>query len=306
MKSRTSLLAGILVGAGLGVAQDASAFPIHAPNARTVFSEFTVVAPRFEFTRESDESGQSRNGRLDAFTSSLDLVYGASRDFTLGLNIPYAVKRLRLFEDGAKVSRRSDGVGDLSLVGAYRVYRRDDPLPRRGSTQFSLIGGLKLPSGSTTESDSRGLVPPDIQPGSGSVDGILGGAFLRNIGRFTAYASVQYKINSEATTGGKRIRAGNNLHYDLVADYLILAEPGWNVFGVLELNGVYKARTEENGVTKTDSGGNLIFLSPGLEWLLRPYLILELGVQLPIVRQLNGRQLEPDYSVLLGLRYFFR
>jgi len=53
------------------------------------------------------------------------------------------------------------------------------------------------------------------------------------------------------------------------------------------------------------SGGQLLFLSPGLQYLPRPNVILEGSVQVPIYRDLNGRQLAPDWSAVVGLRYLF-
>ena len=78
-------------------------------------------------------------------------------------------------------------------------------------------------------------------------------------------------------------------------DYVLL--PGRNLFLLLELNGVSTARAERAGQTVRNSGGHLLFLSPGIQYLPIPPLILEGSVQVPIYRDFNGRQLAPDYSV---------
>ena len=50
---------------------------------------------------------------------------------------------------------------------------------------------------------------------------------------------------------------------------------------------------------------SLLFLSPGIQYLPIPQMILEGSVQVPIHRDLNGRQVAPDWSAVVGLRYLF-
>lgn len=293
--------------------EGAGAFPINAPNARTLFGGFTLGSFRLRVTQEATlkEGTESvtdpQDQAVTTFEEDFTLVYGATRDLTLGATLPILERRLRF--DGPAGERRTitaDGLGDLTLVGAYRFFRSD---VERGTTQFSLLGGLKLPSGATDIEDSNlprltgasGIrLPPSLQLGSGSVDGIVGLAGFRNMDRLTFYADVQGKLNTE---GSQDFEAGDRLFYDLTADYVLL--PGRNMFLILELNGVVTERAEQRDKTVRNSGGHLLFLSPGLQYLPIPPLILEVGVQIPIFRDLNGRQLAPDWSVVVGLRYLF-
>lgn len=291
----------------------ARAFPINAPNARTLFGGFTLGSFRLRVTEEATlkEGTETITDPLDrtvtTFEEDLTLVYGAARDLTVAATLPILERRLRF--DGPGGERRTisaDGIGDLTLAGAYRFFRRD---VERGTTQASLLGGLKLPSGATDIEDSNlprltggtdTRLPPSLQLGSGSVDGLVGLAGLHNMDRLTFYADVQGKLNSE---GAQDFRAGNRLFYDLTADYVLLS--GRNMFLVLELNGVVTERAEQAGKTVRESGGHLLFVSPGIQYLPIPPLILEGSVQIPILRDLNGRQLAPDWTVVVGLRYLF-
>lgn len=291
----------------------AGAFPINAPNARTLFGGFTLGSFRVRVTREATLKGGTetiadpQDRALTTFEEDFTLVYGATRDLTLAATIPIVERRLRFNSPtGERKTISASGLGDLTLAGAYRFFRRD---VERGTTQFSLLGGLKLPTGATDIEDAdlpqltgtaETRLPPSLQLGSGSVDGIVGLAGFHNIDRLSFYADVQGKLNTE---GAQDFRAGNRLFYDLSVDYVLL--PGRNMFVILELNGVVTARAEQAGRTVTDSGGHLLFLSPGIQYLPIPPLILEAGVQIPIYRDLNGRQLAPDWSVVVGLRYLF-
>jgi len=301
-KSATQLGAVIFsVVAGLvGALRNVDAFPINSPNARTLFGGFSLGVADFRFTRETG-LGQELNVFEETFTG----VYGVTGDLTLGLTLPIVQKHLEFKTSSGTKTITSSGLGDLSLVGVYRFYRLDVP---RATTQFSVIGGLKAPTGSTSQRDrdtplltggTRTRLPRPLQPGSGSWDGIVGIAGFHNLDQLSFYGSVQGKINSE----DDNLRFGNNLHYDFTVDYVTLAER--NLFFVLEFNGVQAWKNKENGRKVRNSGGHTLFISPGIEYLPLPYLILESSVQIPIVQDLNGRQLEKRVSLVFGVRYLF-
>ncbi|MBI2001624.1 MAG: transporter [candidate division NC10 bacterium] len=244
---------------------------------------------------------------LTTFEEDITFVYGATRDLTLAVTLPILERRLRFdTPSGERKTITANGLGDVTLAGAYRFYRRD---VERSTTQLSVLGGLKLPTGATTIGDSDlprltggtgTRLSPSLQLGSGSVDGIVGLAGFHNVDRLSFYADVQGKLNTE---GAQDFRAGHRVFYDLTADYVFLPER--NLFLILELNGVVSGHADQVGRTVPDSGGHLLFLSPGIQYLPIPNLILEGSVQIPIYRDLNGRQLAPDWSTVVGLRYLF-
>ncbi len=297
---RLGLLVLLLTVDVIGGLGNLHAFPINAPNARTLFGGFTLGAADFRFTRETG-LGQELNVFEETFTG----VYAPTGDLTLGLTLPIVQKDLEFKTSSGTRKIHSSGLGDLSAVGVYRFYRRDVP---RATTQFSIIGGVKAPTGSTSQRDRNAPVltgaasrrlPRPLQPGSGSWDGIVGIAGFQNLDRLSFYGSVQGKINSE----DEGFRFGNNLHYDFTVDYVTRDER--NLFFVLEFNGINAGRNEANARRVRNSGGNTIFISPGIEYLPLPYLILESSVQIPVVQDLNGRQPEKRVSLIVGLRYLF-
>lgn len=298
--SRLGIVIFLMLAALIGNLSNVDAFPINSPNARTLFGGFTLGAFDYRFTRETGV-GQELNVFEETFTG----VHAVTGDLTLGVTLPVVQKQLEFKTSSGTKTITSSGLGDLSLVGVYRFYRRDVP---RATTQFSLIGGLKAPTGSTSQSDrdapllpgnNRERLPRPLQPGSGSWDGIVGIAGFQNLDRLSFYGSVQGKLNSE----DDNFRFGNNLHYDFTVDYVTLEER--NLFFVLEFNGVNAGRNEENGRNVRNSGGHSLFISPGIEYLPLPYLILESSVQIPVVQDLNGRQPEKRVSLVFGLRYLF-
>ena len=68
-----------------------------------------------------------------------------------------------------------------------------------------------------------------------------------------------------------------------------------------EANGFLANKNSVNGSTVGNSGGNIIFLSPGLQYAARRYII-ESSIQLPVIQDLNGNQIEADFVWTIGFR----
>ena len=73
---------------------------------------------------------------------------------------------------------------------------------------------------------------------------------------------------------------------------------------MLEANLVYKGKNEANGIDDNDSGGTILYLSPGLQYVAKRW-IAEGIVQLPVLQNLNGNALESDYVLRAGVRFNF-
>jgi len=73
---------------------------------------------------------------------------------------------------------------------------------------------------------------------------------------------------------------------------------------VLELNGEWKQRNRDESGSVDVSGGNTIYLSPGLQ-VASKHFVAETSVQLPVFQDLNGTQVETDYVIVTSLRFTF-
>jgi hypothetical protein len=76
------------------------------------------------------------------------------------------------------------------------------------------------------------------------------------------------------------------------------------LYGVLEANLVRAEKNRIGGVDDPNSGGTTLFLSPGLQYVTQKW-ILEAGVQIPVVQNLNGAALKNDYILNAGFRVNF-
>jgi hypothetical protein len=71
-------------------------------------------------------------------------------------------------------------------------------------------------------------------------------------------------------------------------------------FGLLELDGDYI--TKERGFVEDayNTGGNVIMLTPSF-YFSTPHTILQLGVSVPVVQNLNGDQLKSHYAIVAAI-----
>lgn len=234
----------------------------------------------------------------------VSLVYGLRRSVSVVGIFPFVDKRMSLSgPDGPTSVGAGTGIGDATFLLKWRFFRRNRG---RGTFRLAVEGGAKTPTGGSTLLDAHGdLLPPALQRGSGSWDP-TGGLTLTYVppagqGRWIFTGDVGATIATEAN-GFER---GNRAAYDAMVKYRIhpARYPGRDTFLLLEINGRWQGRSRSMGQEVVDSGGHIVYLSPGIQFLLRGNLIFEGGVQLPIIRDLNGTQLAPSFNGLVGLRY---
>ncbi|MBI3909867.1 MAG: hypothetical protein HY320_02925 [Armatimonadetes bacterium] len=282
-------------------ARPGRAMPINSDLALTVSEGQWMLRTGY---REIDGSGRAPAGRADlhVFAVPAAVVYGLSSRDNILVILPYVTKEVTVRRPGGGQVRRSTrGIGDLNLLWKHRFYAFD---ALQDVERATWLLGVKLPTGEADVRDRLGRLPRPLQPGSGSVDGIVGAAYSHVHFRRGLHADLAYRLTSEA--GG--FKFGDTLQYDVTWEYRILPQefPGAQVNAMLELNGLYSARNRMAGMRLKDSGGHVLFLSPGLQYITPDGSnVIEASVMVPIVRSLNGRQVDPDVNLFISYRRFF-
>lgn len=133
-----------------------------------------------------------------AHEGDFNFTWGFCPNFDLTILVPVVTNQ---FEMLGAPSVGGTGLGDAMLLVKYRFYRRDSP---RGTTQMSIAGGAKIPTGRTNLRNSSGtLLPASLQPGSGSTDVFLAADWtytgLFNIRRLVADEDLHTLIRSQGT-----------------------------------------------------------------------------------------------------------
>ncbi len=268
----------VLAPAALASAQ------IVAPSGRTLFNRGVLVRSLVRYDAFEEPRPDEH---LERWRSINAVVWGARPHLSLSLVTPL-VRLERNDPDGSGARTVSSGTADSTIFARYDVLRRN---VRAGSTRLAPEIGLKLPTGGTF--------------GRGSTDVIAGLVFSHIRDPDWIVSDVQFTRRGEDDDG---LRSGDRFRFDLAYLRRVFPREGPGepmTLAVLELNGESVARSEVAGVTLSDSGGTVLYVSPGIELLLSRRFVLELSLPVPVFVDLNGIQPEPKVSAILGVRWLF-
>lgn len=268
---------------------------------------------RWDFTKFEDTSRAeaeqiaSQVGELDALGESLvttaSFSYGVTDDFQVGLTIGYYAGWDFIDAESDGVTTESatadpDGFMDTWANAKYRVMHNENG-------HLAVFGGIKFPTGTDDETlDNGETLEPSSQPGSGAFDFQAGVAYSRFLTpRTTLDASGAYTFRTEHDdfTVGDRLDAGVAVAYRLteaIDDF-----PAFSVFG--EANVVWLDKDEEDGVSNENSGGTTLYLAPGVRSRFNENMSATLAVQIPVIQDLNGEQVDTSFKVALGVSFAY-
>lgn len=260
------------------------------------------VARGLIVTSESGHDPTAADRNVSATSLVSVLGYGVTPKLALFGMLPYVDKDLDMMVGGNRENRGTSGLGDLTLFGRYTLVQRDQP----GSTfRVAPFLGFKAPTGDDDKTDSLGRLPPQVQPSSGAWDVFGGVVATYQTFAFQADGQISYRVNNEANgfDSGDEFRLDGSMQYRLLPTSLGNGVPNF-LYGVLEANLVYRDENQMNGINDDNSGGTTLYLSPGLQYVSKRWII-ESVVQLPVVQKLHGDALENDYVVRAGVRFNF-
>lgn len=285
--------------------------------ARTWSAGFRTEIVNFDRFSDSELADFAEAGEEDVHSidrlinASLALAYGITDDLTLSARLPYVDRqniREGEIEDGdaeAHDHGDSNGIGDLSVLAQYRFLARQ-------TVDVSVIGGIKAPTGKTDVKDGGEKLETEFQPGTGSWDWLFGASASINFGRIGLHGNVLYNLTTE---GSQNTEIGDAFFYNLGVVYSLSSGEGeahhghdhshlkWDI--MLELNGEYREKNEIDGEKEDNSGGDVIFLSPGIRISSSDKWSLFLSVGKSIYDDFNGRQTDVDSRLVGGIGFAF-
>jgi hypothetical protein len=226
------------------------------------------------------------------------LEYSPNANWGLGALLPaFDRYHTTIGEGDTEVSSsQSRGLGDLRLVARYAGFAAD----HSSGVQF----GLKLPTGRFHDRFRSGplageIVDRGLQPGTGTTDLLLGAyrfGALANDWDWFAQGLLQLPL--QARDG---FRPGNGVNLSAGLRYVA------NAVLVPQVQVNLRAEKRESGVNAdvANSGATLAYLSPGVTLNLSRRFAAYAFAQVPVYQRVNGLQLEPRWSVSVGLHYIF-
>ena len=257
--------------------------------------------------------------------ASAGVAYGINHHLTVSAELPY-VRRDNLREgthdhvDGVAVSGVENlgnvaGIGDLNVLAKYRV-------SDGGTTGLALIGGIKLPTGSTHKRSPDGeRLETEHQPGTGSWDPIIGGSASTTSGEVQFTASALYQL---ATQGAQNTRLGNRLQGGFALSHRFGSTPhehadghnhhhgdeldehhddhahsSWDAF--VELAGEWEGRQKVGGEVEQASGGKWVYVAPGLRFNAASRWSAGASLALPVWQDIRASHPDNRYRVILSV-----
>lgn len=184
-------------------------------------------------------------------------------------------------------------LGDVQVVGRYQ-------LPLEGDTAYAVTAGVKLPTGSHTVANDEGVVAErSLQPGTGTTDLVVGASARRSLSdRDAAFGVVSYGAALDSRDG---FRPGYraDLSLGLVHQYA----GGWSA--ALQVNVANRGRDSGVAAEPDLSGSTTVQLSPGVNVAIGGATHLYGFVQVPVYQHVNGIQLVPRWSAVVGVNTLF-
>lgn len=272
--------------------------PIRTTSPGLTVYQGGAITSRFYFIKQ-------HLGNLDVSRQLLDLSVSYTPTQKLQLEIEVPVSRTT-FDDG-KNSDSETGLGNITLWGKYRFFRR---VKTYGDRQASFRFGLELPTGKKTAPNAQTVnasefVRQQLTPISGGFAPHFDLAFSQAGGRFIFGGNVEGVVRSERDG----FRMGNELRVNTDFEYVLLPfdyqKPGKELFVIFETNFIERGRGRVNSQTVADSKSTEFYVAPGLQYAAHPQLVIEGSVQIPVFRHAGREVLRTDLNLLLGIKYLF-
>lgn len=306
---RLLVLSGLL---SLSTPLRGQALPFHTTTGITAgFQEnaarsFVSVLGRSGLVRDGAQIPDPMNREIDAFAVIAGAIpFAFTPQWTARVVVPFVDKSMQFDGPaGERLRYSTSGIGDALIDTKWIFYSDNRP---QASTRIGLQAGVKIPLGGTDARLPNGEVAPrPLQVGTGSWDVPVELVFSDIEGRWGFLGNAGWRFN----TRDEGFKAGDVFHYDLAVGFRFVP---WvyetlrdqSVVAYIELNGEVARKDEVNGVDNPNSGGHVLFLSPDLQWIPTPWLLFEGSLQIPIVEDLNGTQLDHDVRVQVGTRVRF-
>jgi len=260
---------------------------------------------------------------------NIALGYSFSDDFFAGIMGMYQDNRMDMAFSSmmqtttgqAGYTMKSSGLADTMVMTKYRLYADDPLIP---TSQFSLLAGASLPSGSISERNTTHplavrqseLLPYGMQLGSGTVDPVLG--LLYQGSKSPWWWGLDATYTGRWYDNSRNYRLGNAYRLDAY----LMNQISYSFLWQAQVNVAWKGRIHgqaDEAVTgfsghATHGDAGSPFMTPlwdpanyggvrtsvtlGVQWQPAPLHILDLSVRLPVYQRLNGTQLKDQFGVM--------
>ena len=196
-------------------------------------------------------------------------------------------------------SDATSGIGDASILLKYKIL-----------SSLNVGLGIKAPLGASDFSSASGVpLPLDLQPGSGAWDQILWANW--SIPLKTIRESTTISATSTFRLAGKNdsffistYEVGNEFILNTsVSDRFLI---GSLIFDPsIGISYRHQSTDRSFEFKNPNSGGNFLFINPGVSYLITPDFSLQANMAIPVYRNVGGTQVAPTFRFNTGIFYRF-
>jgi len=255
---------------------------------------------------------------------NVNLSYGFTPALTGTLILPYYIKRT----DGIG---ENEGVSDIKGLLTYGFhYDQGSGFARnsasemavsmdaqQGRTWLALSAMMSIPTGSYNKALDDGTVDPGMQPGFGAPAYTFSLAAAHVFGPITLNSELSADFFTARNDGPDSWQFGSETRANLAGVYELYDNSSSDylskVDSILELNFLHLDRDKQNGVGQEATGGNILYLSPGVRFAIPALQNANLGllVKVPIWKDLNeenqqqGAEGLEQFRVISTLSFYF-
>ena len=260
---------------------------------------------------------------LDSSITHLVPSWNISEKLSLSLNVPIVLKKFYRYQlTGTGIlteAGREDGLGDISLIGRYRVFELTQG---KLACSVNLLAGAKFPTGNAErieeEVDSTraldaiygvghqhsisGVHSRDLALGSGSYDAVAGVTANVRWSRFLANAQFQYYLRTRGESGyrigDEWMVSGGPGGYLVLDDSFTLSLQALATYNTMNPDMVLGRENRNTGMAAT-------YLGPQINLTIGEYFSANAGVDIPMQIDNQGLQNVPDYRIHAGVSFRF-
>lgn len=245
-----------------------------------------------DFMSRSEELGRDGFNKkvIDEQRVTTNLAWAPNRRWMLGLSIPYVNRQLETFN---LADQEITSLGDVSLT-VKSFWQQEESFQK---DMYGFLGGIKLGTASEEKDATGQPLDFDTQAGQGADVINAGFWYARFNYPYLWYTSASYHV---AGDGYQEFQAGDALVFNVTGQYA--SSQTWTWY--LGAEGRYSQKDTFSDIEDEDSGGTILFLTPGLIYTIKSDLLLNAVVKVPAIDDLNGDH-EETTIFSIGITYDF-
>jgi len=168
--------------------------------------------------------------------------------------------------------------GDAELRVAHTAWKSG---PAPVTQRLTISAGVKLPTAPLEHDPSGALVPPDLQPGCGSVVPMVGLSYAWTSSLWSAWTSASLLFPVE-------VRSGSHPGDSLRGSFTLQLQPARILATRLGVHGRLDSTGELDGAPVKESGGASVYVAPEIALSPTQDVVISAGAAFPAIQAMRG------------------